>query len=224
MGIETKIIQTERPGIVVQTTLPPSTTSPPPKIRPAFDEFILEAYPNLREYNSLLQIKDDTVIKVPEDLARYYFSSEDETIKAKADEWGIGAKTFKGNLANMINWARAKTNYDFEKAEGNNPEFQTAGETLETGMGICGDQARLMAGLLYNAGYTNVTLISADCTSEYLDGLHGFVLLYYEGDEYYIDLTSWRSPFDSATARFYEIKCENVYEVMTPTMLISDYL
>lgn len=200
----------------------PTTT---PKTRPAFDEFILEKYSNLEEYNGLLRIEEDRVIKVPEELAEHYFASEDEGIKKKAQEWSSGSKTLKGNLANMINWARAKTTYDSAKAESDDIYWQTAGETLETGRGICGDQARLMASLLYNAGYTNVTLVSADCKGESINGLHGFVVLYYEGEVYYIDLTNdFALPFDPATKNYYTILCKDVYQVITPTMLISDYL
>ena len=203
----------------------PAPMTPPPEIRTAFDEFILETYPNLREYNGLLQIDDEIVIKVPEELKRHYFSSEDETIKEKAQEWGSGKKTVEGSIVNMVNWARAKTTYDFVKAESDDIYYQSASETLETGMGICGDQARLMASLLYNGGYKNVTLVSARCTGGMINGPHGFVVLYHDGEEYYIDLTNdYWLPFDKDTPKFYKIVCEDVFQVMTPTMLVSDYL
>lgn len=225
-------VSTTPPVQTIITTLPPmtaapTTTPPPPKIRPAFDEFILAIYPNLDEYDGFLQIKDDAVIRVPEELAEYYFSSEDKTIKQKAIEWTMTPKTDIGDINNLINWARAKTAYDFEKAESDDLEFLTAGETLASGKGICGDQARLIASLLYNAGFVNVTVVSADCKGNVFNGKHGFVVLYHDGEEYYIDIVNsgyYYSPFDKTTTRFYKYSCGDVYQVTTPTMLISNYL
>jgi hypothetical protein len=85
----------------------------------------------------------------------------------------------------------------------------------------------LIASLLYNAGFVNVTLVSANCKGNIINGPHGFVVLYHEGKEYYIDIGNsayYYSPFDPTTTRFYEYSCEDVFEVTTPTMLISNYL